>query len=87
VLVDEDLEEVLNSNDLIFAEIEVLVLSTLEFITVCLVIHEGLDDAERDVHDILLLEGPLIILVSALDVAVRGEVLGGFTLLLFTLLE
>ena len=74
MLVDEDLEEVLNSNDLIFAEIEVLVLSTLEFVAMCLIVYEGLDDAERNIHDILLLEGPLVILVPALDVAVRGEV-------------
>ena len=64
MMVNEDLQEVLNSNYLLVAKLEMLVLLALELLTMSRVVDHGLDDAEGHVGDVLHGDRFVVILAS-----------------------
>ena len=49
MVIDEDLEKVFDAHDLLWTELEMLVLSAGEVVAVSCVVNHCLDDAERDI--------------------------------------
>ena len=63
-MVDEDLEEVLDSDDLFRAQLEVSITLTLETLPIRVVIDHSLDNLECHIRDILHCDACIAILVS-----------------------
>ena len=64
-----------------------LILSSDKFISMCCIVHKGLNYAKRDIHDIFCGQNPLVVLIPRLDVVVRWVVLTLCDFLPFTLFQ
>ena len=70
MLVDEDLQEIFYSDNLVLAKIEMLILLPHKLVAVCFVVDKRLHDSKCDVHDILGCKCSLIFFVPAFNVIV-----------------
>ena len=64
MVINENLEKVLDANDLLWAELKMLVACTGKVIAVSCVVNHCLDDAERDIWDILHCYHSIVVFAS-----------------------